>query len=106
MDPVIHKSGILKEMARKKQSKAGGDKKSEGSLLTLCPTVEPSIDVRKTLAEEADVGEVTMGRYMRAMEDGSPELPEKMKRGGSKSAKASGQTQSRNHRIAHVILLS
>ena len=50
MDLVIRESSILKEMARKKQPMAGGDKKNEGMLLALCPTVEPAVDVRKTLA--------------------------------------------------------
>ena len=81
MDLVIRKNGILKEMARKKQSKAGSDRKSGEMLLALCPTVGDPIDVRQSMADEAGVGARTLGNYMRILEDGSPELLEKVKSG-------------------------
>jgi len=80
IEMALLKTDMLREKARKNQSRAGGDKKSAGSLSSLVskPKLE-SIDVRKSTAEDIGISEGKLNNYMQIKEHGSPELLAKVK---------------------------
>ena len=75
---ALVKADMIRKKAKKKQSRAGGDKKSaksEGPLITKVskPKDEPML-VNKIIAKEAGVSQGTLQSYMEIKKDGSPEL--------------------------------
>ena len=75
---ALLKVDLIREKAKKKQSRAGGDKKSpknEGSLSAKMtkPEKEP-MHVRKAIADEVGISERTFQNYMQVKEHGGPEL--------------------------------
>ncbi|MCL2422066.1 MAG: hypothetical protein FWD03_09435 [Defluviitaleaceae bacterium] len=79
---ALCKADMLKEKARANQSQAGGDRTSDGALLAkrTKPINEP-INVRKTMAKDAAVGEKTLYMYTRIKAEGCPALLEKVQSG-------------------------
>jgi len=82
IEVALLKAEMLREKAQRKQSQAGGDKKSEGSLSSVWskPKLEP-VNVRKDIAAEAGVGEEKLYNYMQIKEHGSPQLLEQVQSG-------------------------
>jgi len=82
IEVALLKADMLREMAKKNQSYAGGDKKSEGSLLSVSskPEIEAT-HVQKAMAKEAGVGEEKLYSYMQIKKHGSPELLKKVQSG-------------------------
>ena len=82
IEMALMKAGMLREKAKANQSQAGGDKKSEKSLLAQSskPDTVP-IHVRKATAVEAGVGETTLRRYEDIKEYGSPDLQQQVQSG-------------------------
>ena len=82
---ALAKAEMLRERARRKQSQAGGDKKSAESLRTKTSnSVSKSVDslnVLNALADDAGVGRGTIQRYMELKESGNPELVSRVKSG-------------------------
>ena len=75
IEVVMLKEELLRKIARKKQSEAGGDKKSEGSLLSkMKQPNDEQYHVRKDIAAESGVSEGTLYSYTQVKEHGSPEL--------------------------------
>ena len=89
IEMALLKAEMLREKAQRNQSKAGGDKKSEGSLFTKSSKPEETqqntafepVNVHKSIAAEAGVGQGTFQRYEQIKEHGSPELLEKVRSG-------------------------
>jgi len=79
---ALCKEEVLRAKAKEAQSAAGRDNYRAGKLLpkTTKPQDEP-IDVRETLAKEADVGHSTLQRYLQIKNSGKPELLEKVQSG-------------------------
>ena len=79
---ALCKEEVLRAKAREKQSQAGGDRKSEKSLLPKRTTLpEEPMDVREAIAKQADVGHSTVQRYMQIKNSGKPELLEQVQNG-------------------------
>jgi len=79
------KAESLKVLAKENQSQAGGDKKSEKSLLSQkTKAVKDPINVRKTIAKDAGVSEGTVRKHSKVMKDGSEELKAQVKSGEKK----------------------
>jgi len=80
---IKHK--LLQEKARKKQIKAGGDKKSgkcEGSLFPkVSVQKEQEIHVHKAIVDDTGVSNGTLYNYLQIKEYGSPELVDQVKAG-------------------------
>ena len=76
---ALCKAEVLREKAKERLSKGGGDKKSPFTKKTTLP--EDSINVEKTIAENADVGQGTLQRYMQIKNSGKPHLMEQVKTG-------------------------
>jgi len=82
---ALLKAEMLREKAQRNQSRAGGDKKSEGSLLPLGPKPEiESVHVQEAIAAEAGVSKGKLCNYMQIKEHGSPELLEQVQSGALK----------------------
>jgi len=82
IEMALLKAEMLREKAQRNQSRAGGDKKSKGSLSSVSskPKIEP-VHVRKSVAAEAGVGEEKLNNYLQIKQHGSPQLLEKVKSG-------------------------
>jgi hypothetical protein len=79
------KAESLRVLAKENQSQAGGDKKSEKSLLSQkTKAVKDPINVRKTIAKDAGVSEGTVRKHSKVMKDGSEELKAQVKSGEKK----------------------
>ena len=94
---AMSKTELLREQARKNQSQAGGDKSKMQTAAKPCPdwvcgpeealltevskTSEEPINVRKAVADEADVSEWLVHKYAQVLEHGSPQLIEAVKTG-------------------------
>ena len=83
---AMSKAELLKEEARRKQSRAGGDKKSDKqraeSLLSKTSTLkEDGIHVQKALASEAGVSEGTLFNYIQVKQNAPPELLSRVQSG-------------------------
>jgi len=79
---ALAKAELLREKARQKQSRAGGDKKGDESLLAkTTKSTDGPVHVRKIVADDAGVGERTLHRYMDIKQNGSPELVNRVKSG-------------------------
>ena len=85
---VLLKEALVREKAKKKQSRAGGDKKSpeyKESLLSEKTTQnDDNVYVQKTLAAEANVSEGNFYYYTDIMKNGTPQLIEEVKSGRMK----------------------
>ena len=79
IEVALGKAELLRQRAKEKQKKAGGDKTRAGALLSEVSKPEESINVRKTVADEAGVSEGTVHNYMQLSKH--PELLEKVKNG-------------------------
>ena len=76
---ALSKAEILREMAKERQSEGG---KYKGKLLTKSSKVDGErINVQKTSASEAGVGQGTLQRYEQIKNEGSPALLEAVKSG-------------------------
>ena len=79
---ALKKEGLLKDLAKKNLSAAGGDKyEKETPLFKTSTASEEPINVRKAIAKEAKVSETNLFRYKQIMEQGSPALIEAVKSG-------------------------
>jgi len=79
---ALCKEEMLRERAKVNQFCGGRPKIGEEKGFTKSPkVVDESINVHKTIADEASVGHGTLQRYMRIKAEGSPELLEKIKAG-------------------------
>ena len=79
---ALRKEELLKRLAKERQSRAGGDKSRAGALFTKSSTTaKESINVEKSLAKEAGVGQGTLQRYAQIMKEGNPALIEAVKSG-------------------------
>jgi len=82
---ALVKADILREKAQKKQSLAGGDKKSaeyKKSLSSKLTKLEiESVDVQRDTAIDASVGVGTLHRFMEIKKHGSPQLLAKVQSG-------------------------
>lgn len=78
IEVALMKEGVLRERARKNQSRAGGAKKSgkdSGSLCTKTTTPEAeTIHFSEITAATANVGEGTLHRYLEIKQHAAPEL--------------------------------
>jgi len=82
---ALCKEGLLRALAKEKQSRAGGDKTKAGALLSESPTTkEPATHVQKAVAKEAGVSEGNLHLYKQIKKHGSPKLLEKVKNGEMK----------------------
>jgi len=85
---ALMKAEMLREKARKNQSLAGGDRKSEkGEESLFVKTSKPKNDVihvHTAIAEEAGVSEKTLHRYTQIKETGNPELLAQVQSGAIK----------------------
>jgi len=85
---ALLKADIVRKKAEKKQSRAGGDRKSakyEGSLIPK--RTKPGndrISVYESTASDAGVSKGTLNNYMQIKEHGSPELQEQVQSGAIK----------------------
>jgi len=82
MDMALLKEGLLREKAKKNQSRAGGDKKSLSA--TSSKLQKETFNVRKELACEAGVGERTLHKYKQIRDFDSSILLEKIRTGEMK----------------------
>ena len=82
---VLLKEYVMRKKARKKQSRAGGDKtsgKNEGALLSeMTSQNEPGYDVQKAQAVKAGVSQGNLYYYLDIKKNGSPALLEKVRSG-------------------------
>jgi len=82
---ALLKAEMLREKAKKKQSDAGGDKKSEKYEGSLLPKVSKpgfeSVYVQEATAAMAGVGKGTLCRYMQIKESNNPKLLEGVQSG-------------------------
>jgi len=82
---ALLKAEILRKKAQENQSRAGGDKKSEESLLSKSSKAEmETIHVRKSTAGDAGISEGTLHNYLQIKEHGSPELLAQVQAGNIK----------------------
>ena len=83
---ALCKAELLRAKAKRNQSLAGGDKKSDGSLLAKMTKLNPEahVDVRNAVATKAGVGARTVGQYMQIKASGNTELLEKVSSGNMK----------------------
>jgi len=73
---------MLRDKARRNQSRAGGDKKSAGSLSTKSSIqTDESINIQKELVIFSGVGAGTFQRYMQIKNSNNPQLLEKVRSG-------------------------
>jgi len=79
---AMAKSELLRAKAKERQSLAGGDKFGNEALLAKSSlATEDRINVRKSVAGEANISERTVSTYKQIKEQGSPELLEAVKNG-------------------------
>jgi len=79
---ALKKEKLLKELAKEKLKRAGGDKYGNETPLTKSSTAsEKPAHVRKNLAKKAQVSETMLFRYKQIMEQGSPKLIEAVQSG-------------------------
>jgi len=79
---ALSKADVLREKARDNQSRAGRDKSRADELFTKTDKVaDESINVEKAIAQEADVGQGTLQRYMQIKNSGNPQLLEQLQNG-------------------------
>jgi len=76
---ALMKEELLRELARKNQM-LGGREKSRAAKLLVKKT-NGAINVRKSMAADADVSEKTLQRYTQIKKDGDAELLQKVKSG-------------------------
>jgi hypothetical protein len=103
---ALLKCKLMQCHARANQSQGGGDRKSEsyksekspenqGESLLLKPSklVDGPINIRNSIAEEANVSESTVHNYMKLKEKAGPELLEQVKKGEIKIGAAHRQLE-------------
>ena len=79
---ALCKEEVLREQAREKLSRCGGDKTKAGAPFTKRTTsAEEPISVHKAISEHANVGHGTLQRYMEIKNSGKPELLEQVQNG-------------------------
>ena len=77
---ALCKEEVLRAKAKENQSLAGRDNYRAGKLLAKT-TKNDSMNVREAIAEDADVGDGTLKRYLQIKKSGNPELLEKVQSG-------------------------
>jgi len=86
---ALVKADMLREKAKENLTRGGRPKKGEEKPLTKSPkSIDEPVNVRKSIADDAKVGEGTLYRYMRIREDGGTELLDKVKNGEIKIGSA------------------
>jgi hypothetical protein len=79
---ALVKAELLREKAKKRQMLSRLDKSSASKGLVKSSNPEnEQINVRKIIADDADISEKTLHRYMQIKKEGSPELVAKVKSG-------------------------